>query len=131
MYRKLYADVRPFCTIQPHFITAQAFGNIVILYTLERRKKGFDYVPTKKIQSQQTPSNFAERRYKQQLMGDNQKNEKLPERLVSMTVLRYANKLWRIASHHTVSVETAAFLGNALDVDSLLQLNKAATELQP
>lgn len=38
-----------------------------------------------------------------------------------MTTLRHSNQMWRISSHHTTLVDSAAFLGNAVDVAALVQ----------
>lgn len=50
---------------------------------------------------------------------------KSPSRILSMTTLRNTNQMWRIWSHHTTLIDSAAFLGNPVDVAALVREKQA------
>jgi hypothetical protein len=117
-YRQLFDRVRPLCTIEPYFLGTQSFGNTAIVFTLERRRKGFDRVLLEKPKSSSRPSSMVNE--ESTIKTSKEKTSSTSKsHILSMTVLRYANKMWRIVSHHTTKVATAPFLGNEVKVSAL------------
>lgn len=117
-YRKLFDSVRPLCTIEPYFLGTQSFGNTAIVFTLEGRRKGFDRVLLERPKSSSRPSSMINE--ESTIKTSKEKTSSTSKsHILSMTVLRYANKMWRIVSHHTTKVATAPFLGNEVKVFAL------------
>eukprot|EP01033_Poteriospumella_lacustris_P015697 gene15696-11236_t len=145
-YRQIFHGVFPMCTIEPHILGVQTFGNVAVVFTLEVPRKGADQRDTKKA----TPASanahqdrtqdprpmqgplpdlpmLLSKMFFPQLGSRNKQTSssslspeqggspasKSPSRILSMTTLRHTNQMWRIWSHHTTMIDSAAFLGNA------------------
>lgn len=140
------------CTIEPHILGVQAFGNVAVVFTLEVPRKGADQRDTKKAApaSPNTHHDLTQdprplhsplpdlpmllskmffpqlgSRSKQTASSSPEQSgpaaTKSPSRILSMTTLRHTNQMWRIWSHHTTVIDSAAFLGNAVDIAALVR----------
>eukprot|EP01033_Poteriospumella_lacustris_P014630 gene14630-10461_t len=157
-YRQIFHGVFPMCTIEPHILGVQTFGNVAVVFTLEVPRKGADQRDTKKA----TPASanahqdrtqdprpmqgplpdlpmLLSKMFFPQLGSRNKQTSssslspeqggspasKSPSRILSMTTLRHTNQMWRIWSHHTTMIDSAAFLGNAVDIAALVREKQA------
>jgi hypothetical protein len=141
------------CTIEPHILGVQTFGNVAVVFTLEVPRKGADQRDTKKAAPASANAHhdrtqdprpmqgplpdlpmLLSKMFFPQLGSRNKQTSsssspehggspasKSPSRILSMTTLRHTNQMWRIWSHHTTMIDSAAFLGNAVDIAALVR----------
>lgn len=112
LYRQFFRDVKPFCKIDPEIVTVQTFGNLAVVISIENIGRGYDARPARKIKG----VNGLE-----SAIQANSKGAK-GHKMLAVSIVRRANKQWRMLSHTSTKLETSSFTNNQVNASTLPDL---------